>query len=123
MAVLSRQAGTLWLYDPEAETLSRPIELGARARAVRFVGEGSALLAVCDGPEGLVQIDLEEGTIERRLDVGPGLGGIAVDAAGQYAWVSSETSDRVARIDLERWVVEETLPVPGGPVELLLLRD
>jgi hypothetical protein len=123
VAVLSIETGTLWLYDPEAETLSRPIELGARARGMRFVAESSALLAACDGPEGLVQIDLEEGTVERRLDVGPAPGGIAVDAAGQYAWVSSEGSDAIARIDLERWVVEETIPMPGGPVELLLLRD
>jgi DNA-binding beta-propeller fold protein YncE len=123
VGVLDEAAPALLFLEPEGESLSRPTPIGAGPRSLRFVGSSSTVLVTVPGVPGLEIVDLEEEAVQKGLGVGPGAMGLAVDAAGRHAWVGSSEQSTVSVVDLESWAVEHVFPVPGGPTELLLIRE
>jgi hypothetical protein len=122
LAVLDRAGAAVRLFEPEAAQLSAPIAVGTDPRQMRFVGESPALLVTTAETEGLALVDLEAGSVQRRLHAGTEPGGLAVDPAGERAWIASEKDGTVTVVNLAAWSVEETFSIPGGPFQLVLVQ-
>lgn len=123
LVLLDGERGTVQVLAPEAQTLGPAIAVGAGARSLVFAGEGASLLVTVAGAQGLALVDVEEGAVQRTMELGPGTVGLAVNSEGTRAWVSLQEANLVAMVDIEGWRVEATFPLAGGPGPLVYIKD
>ncbi|MEN1973362.1 beta-propeller fold lactonase family protein [Luteimonas sp. MJ204] len=93
---------TLTVLDLDSDA-SRTISLGENTRphGMRFLPGGRRLLATTEGSDALVVVDIDAGTVERVIDIGPGKGHmVALSADGAVAYASKVDSGHVVRVDL-----------------------
>jgi YVTN family beta-propeller protein len=115
--------GSLWVTNPDAETVTR-IDEGSQAvvdtipvggaPAGIVAGEGAVWVVESGGPS-VSRISPETNTVVATVPVGNGPVGIAVGEGG--VWVTNRLDGTVARIDPEQGEVVATIPVgpdPGG---------
>jgi DNA-binding beta-propeller fold protein YncE len=123
VGILDEAAPALVFFEPEAESFGRPVPIGQGPRDLSFIGASPLVLVTGTGRPSLQAVDLEEEAVRKGLDLGPGAQGIAVDSAGHWAWVSNSELSTITVLDLESWALVHTLPLPGGPTELVLIRE
>lgn len=103
-----------------ATDLGRPI--GGRVLDAVASGDGRRALVAVDVAPGLISVDLERREIEAQSFL-PDPGAIALDAAGQVAYVTSRTVRQVVAFDLNN---RRAITLPGAlaaPVDLAVYSE
>lgn len=103
--------GRLSLVDLDAGTVVESQRVGGRVRDAALSADGRRALVAVDVPPGLLLIDLEGRGVSPQ-SVLPDPSGVALDAAGQVAYVTSRSSPRVIAFDLAN---QRATALTGGP--------
>lgn len=91
--------GQVSLVDFQAGTSDRLSRVGGRVLDAVIGGDGRRALVAVGSPSALLLVDLERQTVEGQ-NVIPDPSGVALDAAGRLAFVTSSSSPRVVAFDL-----------------------
>jgi YVTN family beta-propeller protein len=118
---LSRDGRTLWVVNPDADSVTTvdtttllaaaPVPVGREPWAVAVTGDG--LTVVLNRGDGT--LTLLRGPTRHDVAVGPEPGGFALDATGRYAFVSVSSAAHVAVVDLVARSVLARVPVGRAP--------
>ncbi|MBB1061103.1 YncE family protein [Marilutibacter spongiae] len=106
---------SLTLIDLEGGEAPRAIALGENGRphGVRFLPDGKRAAVTTEASGALLLVDVDAGEVVARIGVGDGTGHmVAIDEAGDTAYVSKIAAGTVSRVDLG--AEEKTLERPSG---------
>jgi len=125
LAVAQPSVSRIALIDTRDWSIKATIELPGAAR-LALSPDGRLLLAsyriasgAAETESGIALVDLTTPAASPlRIATGGGAHDIAIDAQGQFAFVSNAATDTVSVIDLAKRQVTRTLPAGQGPVAL-----
>lgn len=118
---LSPDGGTLWVVNPDANTITpidtraltagSPLPVGGEPWSVAVTPGGSVV--VTNRLDGSVTVLADDA--RHDVVVGPEPGGLALSPTGRFAYVTVSSDDEVAIVDLRAREVVERLPVGRLP--------
>lgn len=94
---------TLTLIDWPSRRVLRSIDLGEHRRphGLRFLPDGRRVIVTSEGSERLVVVDVQQGRVEREIDIGPGQGHmVALSPDARRAYVTHIASGVLSVVDL-----------------------
>lgn len=129
LLALSPDEGTLWVVNPDADSVT-PVDIRSM-RAKTPVPVGHEPWSVAVTPTGTVvvmnRVDGSLSLLEagRRADItiGPELGGLALSPSGRLAYVSVSSADHLAVVDLQARRVVARIPVGRLPWAVAVTDD
>ena len=118
---LTQDGRTLWVVNPDADSVTAVNTASLRASAPLSVGAEPWSVAVAAN-DALVVMNRESGSLAvihdgRRTDVGVGAepGGLALSPTGRFAFVTLSSDAALAIVDLERLEVIGRVPLGARP--------
>lgn len=110
------QGGTLFIIDLNAKKVSSKIEAKLfGANRLKFTPDGKLVFISSLGTGDLVIYDSKTHTEVKRVNIGHGAAGIAMDPDGSHAFIACSPDNYIAVIDLKTLAVIDHIDVGGEP--------
>jgi YVTN family beta-propeller protein len=108
-------AGTVFLIDVATQTLADSVAVGATARGLAVLPDGSAVYVANNGDDTVSVIDTNTFSVVGTIPVGVGPHGVVAHPDGSMVYVSNVLGPSVSVIDVATATVTATVPVVSQP--------
>ncbi len=117
---------TITVIDWQARKVARTIDLGdaKRPHGMRFLPDGRRLVATTEGSGQLTEVDIVDGKVLRRIDVGEGKPHmVAISPDGRKAYVTQVGAGVLSIVDLDTGTKVADVATGKGAEGIAITRD